>query len=317
MKKYSIYHDVELYRRGSIDMSAEKIPEHAAFAVKGDEHRIFSDEDKVNNIFQTLQSIEKGQISETEIQIICLVACNGYMTTRQIFEYLTLMGHEVKQEKIFNMVKKLSRNRFLLMSYFAECENRSSYVVVSLDRYGEQVAKQRQIAYLSFSPFERIDEVWVVKRTLASVQIQLAWLKSGLPVAEIMRRPVIKGADISGMVVRPSVMIRLESGESLLYETVRSQSFWEKTLTEKMTRYEMVFHNIAQTDYDGMKAPILVLCAESEAHAEKVMEIAEKSGLTEEEVFYTNDLQHLGKNFYRSLYRFDKDGNRQHFEFVV
>ena len=70
----------------------------------------------MSSIFQTLQSIEKGQISETEIQIICLVACNGYMTTRQIFEFLTLMGYGVKQEKILNMIKKLSRNRFLLIS---------------------------------------------------------------------------------------------------------------------------------------------------------------------------------------------------------
>ena len=80
------------------------------------------------------------------------------MTTRQIFEFLTLMGYEVKQEKILNMIKKLSRNRFLLISYFSTEERKTSYVVVSLDKYGEQVARQRRVEYLSFPPFERIDE---------------------------------------------------------------------------------------------------------------------------------------------------------------
>ena len=46
-------------------------------------------------------------------------------------------------------------------------------------------------------------------------------------------------------------------------------------------------------------------------------EIAEKSGLKEDEVFLTDDLQFFGKNFYRSLYHFDRNGKRQHFEFAV
>ena len=54
------------------------------------------------------------------------------------------MGYEVKQEKILNMIKKLSRNRFLLISYFSTEERKTSYVVVSLDKYGEQVARQRR-----------------------------------------------------------------------------------------------------------------------------------------------------------------------------
>ncbi len=317
MKRYSVYHDMELYRKGRIDMSEEKIPEHPIFAVREGEYRTFSDEEKVSSIFQTLQSIEKGQISETEIQIICLVACNGYMTTRQIFEFLTLMGYEVKQEKILNMIKKLSRNRFLLISYFSIEERKTSYVVVSLDRYGEQVARQRRVEYLSFSPFERIDEVWIVKRALACVQIRLAWLKSGLPVAETAQRPVIKNEEVPGMVVRPGVMIRLESGETLLYEVVRSQPFWKKMLADKLARYETVFRNIARTDYEGAEEPVLILCAENEMHAAGAGEIAEKSGLKEDEVFLTDDLQFFGKNFYRSLYHFDRNGKRQCFEFAV
>ena len=69
------------------------------------------------------------------------------------------------------------------------------------------------------------------------------------------------------MVVRPGVMIRLESGETLLYEVVRSQPFWEKTLADKLARYETVFRNIARTDYDGAEEPVLILCAENETHA--------------------------------------------------
>ena len=77
------------------------------------------------------------------------------------------------------------------------------------------------------------------------------------------------------MVVRPGVMIRLESGETLLYEVVRSQPFWEKTLADKLARYETVFRNIARTDYDGAEEPVLILCAENETHAARMWEIAE------------------------------------------
>lgn len=316
-REYSIYHDMELYRRGKIDMKEERIPGYPAFSVKEGEYRTFNDDEKVNNLFPTLQMIERGHITETEIHIICLVACNRYMTTRQIFEYLTLMGHETKQEKVLNMVRKLSRNRFLLISHFEDGENRCSYFVISLDKYGEQVARQRHVTGFTFSPFERIDEVWTVKRTLACVQIQLAWLKSGLPVTEMIRRPVMADREAAGVIVRPNLMIRLSSGEVLWYEVVRSQPFWEKTLADKLARYRMVLRDIERTDYDGEETPLLILCAENEIHAAMVREVAEKSGLAEEDVFYTNDLQLFGTNFRRSLYHFNSDGKRQYFEFAL
>ncbi len=316
-REYCIYHDIELYRRGKIDMKEEWIPGYPSFSVREGEYRTFSDEQKVSNLFQTLQMIERGHITETEIQIVCLVACSGYMTTRQIFEYLTLMGYETKQEKVLNMVKKLSRNRFLLISHFEDGENKPSYAVISLDKYGEQTARQRHVTGLCYSPFERVDEVWTVKRALACVQIQLAWLKSGFPVAEMFRRPVVADKENAGVVVRPNLMIRLSSGEVLWYEVVRSQPFWEKTLADKLTRYRLVFENIERTDYDGEETPLLILCAENEIHAAMVREVAEKSGLKEEDIFYTNDLQLFGENFYRSLYQFGADGSREYFEFAV
>ena len=123
--------------------------------------------------------------------------------------------------------------------------------------------------------------------------------------------------EAAGVIVRPNLMIRLSSGEVLWYEVVRSQPFWEKTLADKLARYRMVLRDIERTDYDGEETPLLILCAENEIHAAMVREVAEKSGLAEEDVFYTNDLQLFGTNFHRSLYHFNSDGKRQYFEFAL
>ena len=112
-------------------------------------------------------------------------------------------------------------------------------------------------------------------------------------------------------------MIRLESGETLLYEVVRSQPFWEKTLADKLARYETVFRNIARQITTERKNLFSSSAPRTKRTRQECGKSREKSGLKEDEVFLTDDLQFFGKNFYRSLYHFDRNGKRQHFEFAV
>lgn len=315
-KEYSIYHDIELYRRGQIDMTAEKVPERTAFAAQEGEYRAFSQDEKADNVMATLRALERGDISEFDIQIVCLVAYHKYMTTRQLTEYMTLMGYKVKPEKVLSSVKKLCKYHILLISNFTDGERKAGFLVVSLDKAGSQIAQQRRVPHVPFSPYERVEEAWRVKKELASVQIQLAWLKSGIPLDEVVTRDMIKGRIEEGAVVRPHVTVQLASGDVLLYEIVRSQMFWEKTLEDKLHRYAKVLSSLQETDYSRKSEPILVLCAEDEEHAAKIRALAEKAGIPEECVFYTNDLNHFGELFYSSLYHFEEDGSHQHFEFA-
>lgn len=315
-KEYSIYRDVELYRKGSIDMAAEKVPEHTAFAAKEGEYRVFSEDKRVDNILTTLRALERGDISELDIQIVCLVAYHKYMTTRQITEYLTLMGYNTKSEKVLSSVRKLWKYQILLISNFTDGVQKAGYLVISLDKSGSQIAQQRRVPHVPFSPFERVEEPWRIKKDLAAVQIQLAWLKSGIPLSEIVTKETVKGQVEDGSIVRPHLTVQLASGDVLMYEVVRSQPFWEKILSDKLQRYEKTLGNLKETDYFRETEPVLVLCAEDEEHAAKVKELIQKLGISQEYIFYTNDLNLFGKRFYQSLYHFEEDGSHQHFEFA-
>ena len=59
MKRYSFYHDMELYRRGRIDISEEKIRNIRSLLSGKGEYRTFSDEEKVSSIFRPFNPLKK------------------------------------------------------------------------------------------------------------------------------------------------------------------------------------------------------------------------------------------------------------------
>ena len=87
----------------------------------------------------------------------------------------------------------------------------------------------------------------------------------------------------------------------------RRSEDWLENIADKLNRYKLCFEENA--------LPAIVINGEDEDMNREIHEFLKSKGI-DMDILYTDDLAMFGPNFKYSLYTFDEDGNKLHFEFV-
>ena len=146
MNKFNTYDLIERYRKGNINMLHENTPKEVAFRTLVGEDKEMLPKENQNEFYKIVYNMENGNFSEFDISLVCLVAQFKYITTKQIFENLILMGFETNETKVINSINKLYKNQLVYLFRFVSSDGgRSAYRVVTLDKFGYQMAKQLEV----------------------------------------------------------------------------------------------------------------------------------------------------------------------------
>ena len=154
-----------------------------------------------------------------------------------------------------------------------------------------------------------------IKIKLATNQLMIAYLKSGLKIECIKYRQIINSKEDKNCVVRPSLSISV-SGDVLFYEVVRRGEYWKQYLRDKLERYKLLFKNWESNSWrlNADMYPIFVILGEDEEHNKEIADIMLELGL---ESFYSHDILCCGANFYHSLYRISSNNQPEFFCFEI
>ncbi len=314
MSKFNVYDLIERYKKGSIDMSQEISPKEPAFkTVPGEQQELVPIEGK-NEFYQIVRNMESGNFSELDIAIVCLTAQFKYITSKQILENLILMGFNANEAKVKNSINKLHKNQLVYLFRFASPDgNKSVFRVVTLDRFGYQMAQQLEVP-CNWTVFERMDNAGKVKKCLAANQLRNAFLKSGLKIEWLYSRKNIFGRD-KGQIVKPAFHMMMD-GNVFCFEVVRKYEYWQQELEDKLLRYEEVFENPSENSLRLEEKPLLIFNGEDEEHNKEINAVVKKLNLSFD-VMFTYDILHFGKRFKYSLYQLNEDNDAEYFELPV
>lgn len=305
MNKFNTYDLIERYKKGTYDMLNEAVPSSSSFRTIPGEDKEKVLIDNKNDYYTIVHNMENGIFSELDISIVCLVAQFKYVTAKQIYENLILMGFETDESKVTNSINKLHRNQLVYLFRFVSPDGgRSAYRVITLDKFGYQMAKQLEVP-CNWSAFERVDPVGRIKKFLASNQIRNAYLKSGLDIQWLFSRKTVIEKN-SGQVLKPAFFMRMGSID-YCFEVVRKHEFWQQELIDKMDRYIDIFLKPFDCNVEFAGKPIIVFNGEDSEHNQEIYDLVNKK-ISAFDFMFTHDLLLFGKNFKRSLYSINESG---------
>jgi len=312
MNKFNTYDLVERYKKARYDMENEAIPVSSSFKTIPGEDKEKVSIDMRNDYYTIIHNIEVGNFSDLDITIVCLVAQFKYVTAKQIYENLILMGFETDESKVTNSINKLHRNQLVYLFRFVSPDGgKTAYRIVTLDKFGYQMAKQLEVP-CNWSAFERVDPVDRIKKVLAGNQIRNAYLKSGLNIEWLFSRKTIIDKN-SGQVVKPSFFMRMND-KDYCFEVVRKHEFWKQELIDKLDRYIDIF---GDNDFDCNVSfngkPFIIFNGEDNEHNQDIYNLV-KEKIADFEFAFTHDLLLFGKNFKHSLYKIYDSNAIEHLE---
>lgn len=304
---YSIWKQVSLYKKGSIDTTVEPIPTHSLFAINPNDERHFDIKDENINFNMLMHNIETGNITQLDKTIICIVALSEYTTTKQISEMLTLMGVNYSENMLNSSIKRLHKNSLIIISKISEANAK----IISLDKNGSEIAKRLEVPH-NWSAFQRVDEPWKVKTILCCNQIRNAYLKSKLELNWFRVREKLTSNDIT---VRPSFATQI-SDTVFLFDVVRKREDWKNIFIEKIFRYDELLQNFQNNSWDISENPYVVINGENFEHNCEIFEIISDLDLTIlPNILFTEDLLQFGEKFKKSLYTIEQDGSPKYLQF--
>lgn len=293
----------ETYRKNSIDVNAEMIPQNGVFkSFPGEKHYFEEREGKVS-YYQVACAIESGLLTELDKTIISLIATFGSacVTSKVLKELLTMMNVQCSDNVFNSSVKRLRKFHLINFSHFAvEGKEPAKLRIITLANYGSQLAKSMGIVHRFNAIATASAEAYSIKSRAQTAQLISNYLKNQV-ADEFSVRPVIAVNPNQGAIIRPAAIITIQ-GEKLFFEVPRRREGWIEDLEDKLERYLLVF--------DGKELPTIVINSEDEEMNQEAaqMILSKNFGF---EVLYTDDLAMFGAKFKYSLYGFDADGNKQ------
>ena len=307
---YSIWKQVSLYRRGSIDTSNEIMPTHSLFSINPNDERHFEIREDAVSFNVLIHNIETGNITKFDKTIICIVAFSEYSTVKQISEILTLMGLDFSENILNSSIKRLHKNTLITISKISEANAK----IVSLDKNGDEIAKRLDVPH-TWNAFQRVDEAWKLKTVLCCNQIRNAYLKSKLPLKWFKVREKLT---IGELAIRPSFATQI-SDTNFIFEVVRQKEDWINVFIEKIGRYDEILNNLEGNSWDMSGDYYLVINGENFEHNLKILEIIRslKLSIPIENILFTEDLLQFGEKFKNSLYTISKDNSPDYLQFNI
>lgn len=313
--KYTKLNDPNTYSRITPELEEMLIPAHTIFNVAENEEIKRS---YVQSRTTTLQEL-RILLDEEDITIVETIAASKYLTSLQIFEYITLRGLDVKREKIRKHLLKLMKYRVIQESMLLQPGCVKGIMYYELNYLGFLLSKNGIDFHkgIQFTGISKSDDPSHIKRILVGNQIILNLLMSNtvmerFGVMETMR-PIIEGS-VENNLIRTAVYVRIDENSVLAYDVVRDTEEGYLKILDKVNRYYKLLHNqdYLNSNFHGDQVyPQLIICGESYAHNVKIRKLLKESNLYNDEdpILFTEDLLNLRQSPV-SIYELGED-NKQ------
>lgn len=293
----------ETYRKNTINVDSEMIPQKVAFkSFPGEKHYFEEREEKVS-YYQVTSALESGFLTELDKTIICLIATFGSacVTSKMLKEMLTMMDVQFSDNMFESSMKRLHKFHLINFSRFVvDGREPAKMRIITLANYGSQLAKNLGVIHRFNAIATASAEPYAVKSRVQTAQLISNYLKNKVVEAFAVRPIIVVNPDM-GAIIRPAATITVQ-GEQLFFEVPRRRDGWLEDLEDKLNRYLLVF--------EGKPLPTVVINGEDEDMNREVAGMIRAKGF-EFEILYTDDLAMFGPKFKYSLYGFDEDGTKQ------
>lgn len=313
--KYTKLNDPNTYSRITPELEEMPIPAHTIFNVAENEEIKRS---YVQSRTTTLQEL-RILLDEEDITIVETIAASKYLTSLQIFEYITLRGLDVKREKLRKHLLKLMKYRVIQESMLLQPGCVKGIMYYELNYLGFLLSKNGIDFHkgIQFTGISKSDDPCRIKRILVGNQIILNLLMSNIVmerfgVMETMR-PIVEGS-VGNILIRTPVYVRIDQNSVLAYDVVRDKEEGYLKILDKVNRYYELLHNqdYLNSNFHGDQVyPQLIICGESYAHNVKIRKLLKESNLYNDEdpILFTEDLLNLRRSPV-SIYELGED-NKQ------
>ena len=286
------------FRVGTIDVSTETVPATAAFKSFGADEKAVPEPRPVKMAFNRIfEAFRDEEISPFDKRILTLFAkfANLALTSRTIFELLTLSGVKTNRTHIDTSLKRLFRFMLIDSVKFETADGRvSNMKVYTMSKYGVDAMRSLGVS-VRMNMFENAtNDASQFKRKAAAANLIVNWLKN-LSVYSISIRPLLTGKQ-DGAVVRPIAQIWLWNTKVFI-EVPRTYDGWLDDFLDKLHRYDLVFAD----------RPTIVINGENVEMNREISAAAAREKINAE-IFYTDDLAMYGTSFKTGLYTFTPDG---------
>lgn len=329
MINYSKWNDPKKYQRMTAELVNYEIPEKAIFAADADEKIVHTD---TPYCMEELEKL-KECLDEIDVAVIEAVAVSKYLTSLQIYEYITLQGFDIKRERLRKRILKLMKHR-LIQEYEAVNEKAvHALKFYELDYFGYMLAVENGVTFHMGNRYmshvkKRArgiaeDQPSDIKRILVGNQIVLGLLMSNAKIERFGIMETVRAVTpdyfvYGGYLLRTAANVRINSESVLIYEVVRDLPYAYEKLKNKVERYYKLVNseNYLVENHHGDNAyPQMVICGESYEHNKKIVEYLKNHDLwcEEDPILFTEDLLNV-KNSLVSIYALDENYEQTWYE---
>lgn len=321
MMNYTKWNNPKTYERMTAELAAYTVPETPIFAARDDEHiehsRVQYCMTSVDELRELLDSVDYAIVEQ--------IACDKYLNSLQIFEYITLRGYDINRPKLRKRILKLMKYRVIHESEMVSIGAEHGHKYYELDYFGYQIAVESGVnfhmgnRYVSFSKRREKgmpdDTACNVKRILVGNQIILNLLMSNAQMERFGIMETMRATDLdlagSSCMIRTAANVKIDNTSVLAYEVVRDTLDSYEKLISKLKRYYNLIHNETYLDsnYHGDTSyPQMIICGESRDHNIKIAEYLRANGMWSEEntILFTEDLLNM-KHSLVSIYALADD----------
>ena len=283
--------------------------EVSPFAIRKGELKTFDGQDGYVSMNQIVHKINIGHITDIHFAIIEIVNEFEFITSRQLFQMLTIKGYDVStQDKLNNKLESLVKSKILTRYYFNSDEGKGIYRIYCLEKMGKYLLETREIE-CKWQQSDNTKPVSMIKKRLAGNQILIAYLQKVKIFESYTVKPALKAKTLGKVFKASGGAVKLTKNKKsieFLFEVVRREDNWQSKLVEKMTFYKDFYDNFVPMDSGFETIPQLIIVCEDEKHMaetfkEIIMNNIEFSSIN---LYYTTDLRQIGESLGKSLTEF-------------
>lgn len=281
------------------------------FAIREGEVKTFDGKDGYVSMNQIVHKINVGHITDIHFSILEIVNEFEFITSRQIFQLLEKRGIDAKsQDKLNNKLEQLVKSKILTRYYFTSEEGKCIYRIYCLEKMGKYLLESRGIE-TKWQPTDNTKPVALIKKRLAGNQIILAYLRKVKSFDGYTVKPAII-AKKAGKTIKSNAGIKLTKNKKsidLIFEVVRRENDWQKTLIEKMKLYKDFYESFVQFDSGYEMKPQLILVCEDDKHTVEVFKeiVTKNMEIPDMNLLFTTDLRQNEETIAKSLTEFKMD----------
>lgn len=291
---------------GDSRISSEESP----FQIYPDDKRVDMSKENIPDFREIVKEYRAGEIDTRVMNILNIIMCHGYITTRQIHQlYLLILKKYIKRDHLLNLLTRMVE-KGLIAEYKCESAigspNGYSFYV---DYNGARLYKTQYGKNILWNRENVIAQIQKMKRNFAANQLLIACLKHYDFQYEV--KPKFEWKDHNVLkAVRPMLQMIFTSKENMgktvfLVEVIRKFCGWENEYREKLVRYGQYFNSIKETQ--KLNKYYLIVCAESDEHIFEAIRIRYNwevecinSDTKEINIYYTHDLKLLDHHIEKS-----------------